>query len=155
MPGSGKSTLGIILAKALGKEFLDTDIILQNLYGRLLHEIIQIEGITEFLKKEESLVKSLTVKKTVIATGGSVILSNEAMNHLKTLGKNIYLKLDIAAISERIKNIETRGIVMENSQSLSDIFNMRTPLYEYFSDMTIDCNNKDHEQIINEIVISL
>lgn len=152
MPGVGKSTLGVILAKALGKNFIDTDLLLQNLHQKLLHDIIRIEGIDEFIRKEESLIKSLTVKESIIATGGSVVLSDNAMLHLKSIGTVVFLKIDISTIAKRINNIETRGIVKEKNQSLSDIFKIRTPLYEKFSDITIDCNNKDFENIINEIV---
>lgn len=152
MPGVGKSTLGIILAKALGKEFVDTDILLQNLHHKLLQEIIKDEGIEIFLQKEAALIKSLTYSNTIIATGGSVILNQTAMEHLLKTGTIIYLDLDIEMITQRINNIETRGIIKDSKQSLHDIYQIRTPLYKKYANMTINCSHKDHEQVLNEIM---
>ena len=155
MPGAGKSTIGVLLAKASGREFIDTDILLQNSFGMLLHEFIRKHGVETFIRKEENFIKTINCSNTIIATGGSVVLSHEAMNHLKTIGIIIYLKIDTDTVVKRINNIQTRGIVKETDQTLGDIYIIRTPLYEKYSDRIIDCTNRDHEQILNEIVAQL
>lgn len=155
MPGAGKSTVGVILAKTLGKVFVDTDILLQNKHKLLLQNIIKRNGINTFIKTEGDLVKSLRCHDSVIATGGSVVLCAEAMSHLQSIGTIIYLQLSLGALIKRIKNIETRGIVKTDNQSLDDIYEIRTPLYEGQADIIIKCNNKDVEQIIKEIIAEL
>ena len=155
MPGVGKSTLGILLAKSLGYQFIDTDIILQNQKGRLLHEILSEEGIEKFIKIEETIIKSIICSDAVIATGGSVVLSDSAMDYLIKSGIVIYLDLDIETIIKRINNIQVRGIVKDTVQTLQDIHRIRIPLYKKYSNISINCNNKDQEQIVNEILKAL
>jgi shikimate kinase len=153
MPGSGKSTLGVLLAKALGKAFLDTDILIQEKAGKGLYEIIEKEGLKEFLFLEEKYILELKVKNTVIATGGSVVYGSEAMEYLKRSALIIYLKLDYKEIERRLKDITTRGIAMDKGTSLRDLYDQRIPLYEKYADLIVDCNNKSIEKLIEELVI--
>lgn len=155
MPSAGKSTIGVILAKTLGLSFVDSDIVIQENTGRLLQEIINEDGIQEFLKVEESNILSLQYENTLIATGGSVVYSPAAMNHLRKLGKVIYLKVSYAEILRRIDNISTRGIVLAEGQSLEDMYKERVSLYEQYADITVDCDSLDIEEILGNLVENL
>jgi len=152
MPSAGKSTIGVILAKTLGMRFIDTDLVIQENEGQLLQDIISTYGISGFLEIEEDSVLSLKYKTTVIATGGSVVYSKKAMMHLKQDGIVVYLKLGYEEIVKRIENILTRGVIMDKGQSLLDMYNQRIPLYERYSDIIIDCSNKNIEDIIHSII---
>ncbi|HOJ10763.1 MAG TPA: shikimate kinase [Clostridiales bacterium] len=152
MPSAGKSTIGVILAKTLGMCFIDTDLVIQEKECRLLQDIINTYGISRFLQIEENAVLTLKYKAAVIATGGSVVYSDKAMTHLKQDGIITYLKVGYEEIERRINNISTRGIIFNKGQSLLDMYNQRMPLYEKYSDITIDCSNKDVEQIIQVII---
>jgi shikimate kinase len=151
MPGAGKSTIGVILAKTLGMKFIDTDLLIQERENRLLQDIISNKGIDRFLEAEQESILSLKCNNTVIATGGSVVFSSGSMEHLRKLGKIIYLKLSFEEIENRINNIKTRGIVIEKGQKLSDVFVQRTPLYEKYCDITVNCSGLDVEDIIEKI----
>ncbi|MBN1412991.1 MAG: shikimate kinase, partial [Spirochaetales bacterium] len=149
---AGKSTLGVVLAKTVGYSFIDTDVLIQDSKKKLLQEILSTEGIDSFLRAEERTILDFQCVRCVIATGGSAVLSGKAMAHLKKIGTVVYLQLDLDTLSSRIMNIETRGIVMEKGQSLHDIYTVRAPLYEKYADVTVDCRNRDFEEIINELV---
>ncbi|NMB96383.1 MAG: shikimate kinase [Clostridiaceae bacterium] len=151
MPGAGKSTIGVLLAKTLGMSFIDTDLIIQEREGRLLQDIISLYGISRFLDIEENAILSLNCKATVVATGGSVVYSVKAMRYLRHNATVIYLKVEYDEIERRITNISTRGIAMNKGQNLIDIYNERIPLYERYADIVIDCSGKDVEDIIQEI----
>jgi shikimate kinase len=155
MPGAGKSTVGVILAKTLGMNFIDTDIVLQENSGRMLQEIINTEGIDAFLQAEESVIVSLNGENTIIATGGSVVFSEKSMQYLKKQGIIIYLSLSYEEMVRRIRNITTRGIVLAADQSLPDLYNQRLPLYEKYADRTIDCSDRDVEKIVENILNAL
>ena len=155
MPGAGKSTVGVILAKTLGMNFIDTDIVLQENSGRILQEIINTDGIEAFLKTEESSIVSLECANTIIATGGSVVFSDKSMKYLKKKGIIIYLYISYEELVQRIKNITTRGIVLPADQSLLDLYNQRLPLYEKYADRTIDCSDMDVEKIIEKVLHEL
>jgi len=155
MPGAGKSTVGVILAKTLGMNFIDTDIVLQENEGRILQEIINKDGIDAFLKTEESIIVSLQCENTIIATGGSVVFSDKSMNYLKKKGIIVYLYIGYEELVQRIKNITTRGIVLAADQSLLDLYNQRLPLYEKYADITIDCSDIDVEKIIEKVIHEL
>ena len=155
MPGAGKSTVGVILAKTLGMNFIDTDIVLQENSGRILQEIINTDGIEAFLKTEESSIVSLECANTIIATGGSVVFSDQSMKYLKKKGIIIYLYISYEELVQRIKNITTRGIVLPAGQSLLDLYNQRLPLYEKYADRTIDCSDMDVEKIIEKVLHEL
>lgn len=155
MPGAGKSTIGIILAKTLGYSFVDTDLAIQKVSKKLLQDIIDKDGINTFLKKEEEVLLSMDTQNTVIATGGSAVYSQEGMKHLKSLGKVIYLKVELSEIEKRLKNIKTRGIAMSKAQSIKELYIERCSLYEQFADIIVDCINMDVEGVINRIVEEL
>ena len=151
MPGSGKSTCGVVAAKMMLKNFFDTDLLIQNIEDSLLQDIIDKRGNDYFKKAEEDAILSLDIQGTVIATGGSVIYSQRAMEHLKSLGKIIYLHLDYDHMCERISNLSTRGVLMNNGNTLLDMYNERLPLYKKWADATIDCNNNTVEQTARQI----
>lgn len=152
MPGSGKSTIGIVLAKAIGYTFIDTDILIQNQENRLLHKILEDEGISRFLNIESRVITSCDYEKCVIATGGSAILFENTINYLSNISSIVFLKLSLDKVCERINNIHTRGIVMDKNQTLKDIYEMRMSLYEQYADIIVDCNNKSFEEVVSHIV---
>lgn len=152
MPGVGKSTVGVILAKELGYNFVDSDLIIQTNEKRLLSEIIEQEGIDGFLKIENQVNASLCVQKAVIATGGSVVYGYEAMEHLKKIGNIIYLKLSYQALEKRLDNLEGRGVVVKSGQTLRNIYDERTPIYEKYANYIIDEENLDIEKTLQKIV---
>lgn len=151
MPGAGKSTTGIVLAKAIGYTFIDTDILIQNQENRLLPDIIEREGINGFLNIESRVITSCDYEKCVIATGGSAVLCESTMNYLCNLSTMVFLKLNFETLDRRVKDIKTRGIVMDDNQSLNDIYEIRMPLYQQYADIIIDCNNKGFEEVVDHI----
>jgi shikimate kinase len=155
MPGAGKSTMGVILAKTLGRNFIDTDIVAQETTGRLLQEIIDEEGTGAFLATEEKTILSLQGHYAVIATGGSVVFSEKAMEHLKKDGVVIYLDISFEEMVRRLNNITTRGIVLVAGQSLREMYDQRVPLYEKYADITIDCSDGDFEKCIGNVIDEL
>jgi shikimate kinase len=155
MAGAGKSTLGVLLAKALGKDFLDTDIVIQQRSGRLLQEVIDVEGIGPFLELEEDVLSHLQARGCVIATGGSAVYSEKAMEALGQNGLIVYLQVSYEEICRRLKDISTRGIVLKHGNSLRDAYDERIPLYNKFSDITVDCTGKGIEQSVAEIISRL
>ena len=140
MPGCGKSTVGVILAKTLGIGFVDTDLIIQQREKRLLQEIIDSDGIEKFLDCEADAVKSMNCENTVVATGGSVVFREDCMKHLKENGKIFFLNVSLPEIKSRLDNINTRGVAADKSQTIDDIFNQRYPLYEKYADYILDLN---------------
>jgi shikimate kinase len=155
MPGAGKSTAGVILAKTLGMKFTDTDIVLQENTGRLLQAMIDEEGPDAFLEIEEKTILSYHFHNSVIATGGSVVFSERAMEHLKSDGVVIYLHISFEEMARRLGNITTRGIVLAAGQSLQDMYTKRIPLYEKYADITIDCSDHDFETVVGKIMKEL
>jgi len=138
MPTSGKSTVGVIVAKMLGMDFIDTDIVLQKREGHKLREIIEKQGIEAFLNKEERAVLSITAKHSVIATGGSVVYSDTAMNHLSENATIIYLKIELPELKKRLTDVRGRGVVLHRGESLEKMFASRAALYERYCDFTVD-----------------
>ena len=155
MPSAGKSTVGVILAKNIKKDFLDTDVLIQNQQGLLLQDILDKFGTGYFIKAEQDTILSLDTQNTVIATGGSVVYSHSAMQHLKKNGIIIYLKIDIHSIVKRLNNINTRGIVLGKGQTLSDIYNERKHLYEKYADITVECSKLSISETVHEILQKL
>ena len=152
MPGAGKSTVGVILAKTLGMNFIDTDIMVQERAGRLLQKIIDAEGPAGFLAIEEMTICSLHGENAVIATGGSVVLSRKSMEHLKEDGVVVYLAISFAEMEKRLRNITTRGIVLPAGQGLRDMYDQRVPLYRKYADITRECSGEDFEGVVEELV---
>jgi len=151
MPGSGKSTIGILLAKSIKYPFIDTDIFIQSKEGKYLQDIINVQGLETFLKIEEKYILSLDVNQYVIATGGSAIYSEKTMRKLKSNGTILFLDVSFKLIKKRINNLYTRGIVKKASQNLKDIYKERKLLYQRYADIIIYCNNKNQEEIVSEI----
>jgi len=141
MPGCGKSTVGVLLAKILGYRFLDTDLLIQEKANRRLFEILRDDGNEAFSSLENEVLCSLSAEKTVIATGGSAVLCSEGMEHIKKLGRVVYLKLPLCEIEKRVNNLETRGVLMKAGQTLKDIFYERAPFYEKYADIIFDSEN--------------
>lgn len=140
MPGAGKSTIGVLAAKARGMDFIDTDLLIQQKHSMLLQKILDKHGVSGFVKIESEIVKSIECQNSIIATGGSVVLDEEAMIHLKRLGKVIFLDVPLFVLLRRLRNISTRGVVMEKGQRVTDIYNHRHPLYQKYADVTIRFN---------------
>ena len=155
MPGAGKSTIGVLLAKATARAFLDTDVAIQAAEGRSLQQIIDRDGLETFCRIEEHHVLSLTCRSTVIATGGSVVYSPAAMRHLADGGIVVHLDLDLPSIARRLTNLATRGVVMAPGQTLSTLFAERQPLYRHYAEISIDCSEKTHEEVVREITDSI
>lgn len=151
MPGAGKSTVGVVLAKNLGFRFIDSDLLIQEKTGAILHDIIKEYGLEGFSSIENEVNKSIQTNKTVIATGGSVVYCTEAMQHLKVIGTVIYLKLSYDEIEKRLGDLEQRGVSIKKGQTLKSLYDERIPLYEKYADITIICEGKQIREIVNEI----
>ena len=144
MPGAGKSTIGVILAKELGLSFVDTDIVIQQRTGELLQETLEKKGVSALLDEEENAILSLDMSKPcVVSTGGSAVLREGSMKHLCENGICVYIKLSCEEIEKRINNRDSRGIAAEKNETLQDIYNFRTPFYEKYADVTVDCGGRE------------
>lgn len=155
MPGVGKSTVGVILAKILGYQFVDADLLIQQQENRLLKEIIEQEGQEGFLDIEGRVNASIETEKAVIATGGSVVYREAAMEHLREIGTVIYLKLEYDLLEKRLGNLHDRGVVLKDGQTLLDLYEERVPLYEKYAHMIIDEQNSDAEGTLQKILTEL
>ena len=152
MPGSGKSTVGVVLAKMLGLHFLDSDLVIQETEGKLLSEIIEEKGPDGFLAVEDRVNAGLQCEKTVIATGGSAVFGANAMAHLKEIGTVVYLKLPYRELERRLSDIKGRGVVLRDGQTLHDLYEERVPLYEKYADVIVDEHHLNVEQTIEKIM---
>ena len=141
MPGAGKSTIGVVLVKKLGYEFIDSDIVIQNRYKKILQELINEYGTDGFEKIENDVNKSLNPQNSVIATG----------EHFDSIGTVVYLNLPYEEIEQRLGNLEERGVTIKKGQTLKDLYNERTPLYKKYANLTIDCQGKTIREIVEEI----
>jgi shikimate kinase len=151
MPGSGKSTIGVVLAKRLGYRFVDSDLVIQERTGKLLHQIIEEKGIEGFIHVENEVNESLDMEKTVIATGGSAVYGKEAMVHFKRIGTIIYLRLSCESVANRLGDLNERGVAVRQGQTLEDLYEERVPLYQRYADIVIDCEDKMIKDIAAEI----
>ena len=151
MPGSGKSTVGVLLAKSLGYGFVDVDLLIQQREGALLQEILDERGVDAFLDAEEKAVLSLDCDRCVIAPGGSAVCREGAAQHLKSLGTVIYLEVPLEELSGRIQNLSTRGIAMEPGQTLADVLASRAPLYDKYADLTVRCGGQTLAQTARQV----
>lgn len=155
MPGSGKSTVGVLLAKTLGFDFIDTDLILQQREGALLQNILNEKGTETFLDLEQQAICTVECRQAVISPGGSCVCRELSMAHLKNLGRIVYLNLPLQELEARLNNISTRGIAMEPGQTLSEVYRCRTPLYEKWADVTVQCAGQTLEETVAAVLRAL
>ena len=155
MPGAGKSTVGVVLAKVLGYRFLDSDLEIQEQTGKLLHELITELGDEGFLRLEEQVNAGLRADRSVIATGGSAVYGEAAMAHLREISTVVYLKLSCESLKERLGDLHERGVVLKPGQTLRDLMEIRTPLYERYAHVTIEAEGRDIRQIVGAITDAL
>ncbi len=155
MPGSGKSTIGLSLAKTLFVRFIDTDMMIRDIEKRSLQAIINESGQAYFENRENEVVRSITGRTLVIATGGSAVLLPEAMAHLKKIGRIVYLQAPLTLIEKRLWNIKTRGILLEKNQSIQDMYRVREPLYRQYADIIVPVEGKTPEEVVETIISSL
>ena len=155
MPGVGKSTIGVILAKVLGYSFLDADLLIQEQEGKLLREIIEEKGTDGFIEVENRVNASIRADRAVIATGGSVVYGKEAMEHLKEIGRVVYLKVSYAILEKRLEDIKGRGVVLKKGQTLETLFEERSKLYEQYADIEVSEEGLDVEQTVEKLVEAL
>lgn len=151
MPGAGKSTIGVVLAKILGYEFIDSDLLIQKQEGKVLHELITLYGIDGFLAIENQVNRDIRVHNCVISTGGSVVYSDEAMQSLKKDGIIVYIQLSYPSLRERLGDLNKRGVVLKEGSTLLDLYNERCPLYEKYADLTVDVDGLSIEASIEKI----
>lgn len=152
MPGVGKSTIGVVLAKVMGYQFIDADLVIQEKEGKLLCEIIEEVGTDGFIEVENRINSQIEAKHAIIATGGSVVYGAEAMAHLKEIGTVIYLKLPFEELNQRLRDIKGRGVVLREGQTLLDLYEERVVLYEKYADMIVDEYQLNVEQTIEKIM---
>lgn len=155
MPGSGKSTLGVLLAKTLAYSFIDSDLLIQSQQNKKLYQIIEQKGLDYFIKAERDAILTINADNTVIATGGSAVLNEESMKHLSKMGIILYLEHPAYEIEKRIKNINTRGIVMRKNETISEIYAERVPLYQKYADITVNLESSDTERSLEKILEKL
>lgn len=154
MPSCGKSVTGVVLAKILNKKFVDVDLMIQERAGKGLQAIINEDGIDAFKKLEEEVLLTVDFTNAVIATGGSAIYYDAAMEHLKINGTVVYIDVPIEDIKKRLKNIKTRGVAMGKGQTLDDLYNIRKPLYEKYADITVKSYNKNSMEDTVEAILA-
>ena len=151
MPGCGKSTVGVVLAKALGMDFIDSDLLIQRREGKRLARIIEEMGDDGFRAVENKVNASIDVQGCVIATGGSVIYGQEAMAHLRSIGTVVYLQLSYAQVEERLGDLHARGVTVKPGQTLRDLYNERCPMYERHAHVTIPCDGLRLREVVAQI----
>lgn len=155
MPGAGKSTIGVLLAKACGYTFLDTDIAIQDHHGCLLQDIVDTKGHLYLRQTESEICQSLNPRHTVIATGGSVVYSPSAMSHFAKLGRIVWLKVGFAEIEERVRKFPLRGLAKSKDQSLKDLYDERQPLYERYAQVVLDCGSLSPDEVVESLLSAI
>ncbi len=155
MPGAGKSTIGVILAKVLGLKFIDADLLIQEQEKCLLKDIIEKKGLQGFLEIENQVNSHIITEHSVIATGGSVIYGSQAMNHLREIGTVVYIKLSYETIKNRLGNIQQRGVVLKKGQDLKSLYEERCLLYERYAHIIVDSEGLGIEELMEKIVCVL
>ena len=148
MPGCGKSTVGVVLAKALGMDFIDSDLVIQKEMGAKLSQLIDQHGDAGFREIENRINAALDAENSIIATGGSVVYGEDAMRHLKDIGTIVYLKLSYEAIEDRLGDLHARGVTIQPGWTLRDLYNERVPLYEKWADVTVDCEQLRLREVV-------
>lgn len=152
MPGAGKSTVGVLVAKMHSMGFIDTDLIVQSGEGRRLQDVIDGQGVEAFRAIEERYVSAVEATHCVIATGGSVVYSERAMQHLAGMGVVVFLDLELAALRQRLTNLPSRGVVRFPGQSLEDLYRERRPLYLEYAQAVVDCSGRTHEDVARAVI---
>lgn len=157
MPGAGKSTLGVVLAKVLNYDFLDADLVIQKRYGKTLQQIIDTEGSESFIEAESEVLRGLGASKTIIATGGSAVYSDEAMRHLATLGTVVYLQVSYEDMTKRLQDLHERGVVLKegSGRGLRGLYDERRPLYEKYADITVNIDKLSITDAARKVVASV
>ena len=155
MPGVGKSTSGVILAKVLNYDFLDSDLVIQKKTGQRLKDIISGEGIDGFNAVENQINREIQCENTVIATGGSVVYGKEAMEHFQKIGTIVYLKISYESLDERLGDLDERGVVHKKGQTLQVIYEERTALYEKYADVTVELDGKTVAETVDAVLAAL
>ena len=155
MPGAGKSTVGVLLAKLTCRSFVDTDVLIQSSRGRPLQDIVDREGHLALRDIEERIIVQLDCRNCVIATGGSAVYSSSAMARLKERGIVVFLHADLSVLEARIPDLDTRGLAKRPDQSFRELFEERSPLYEKYADITIECGPLTHEEVCEQIIGAL
>ena len=148
MPGCGKSTVGVVLAKALGMDFIDSDLVIQKEMGAKLSQLIDQHGDAGFREIENRINAAMEAENSIIATGGSVVYGEDAMRHLKDIGTVVYLKLSYEAIEDRLGDLHARGVTIQPGWTLRDLYNERVPLYEKWADVTVDCEQLRLREVV-------
>lgn len=151
MPGAGKSSVGVVLAKAMGYDFLDVDLVIQEREGALLQEVLDRLGMEAFLDAESRAIQSLSCGRTVIAPGGSCVCREQAMVHLRRLGTVVYLALSQREVEGRIHNLATRGIAMAPGQTIADVYRYREPLYRRYAHLTVPADGQSLEETVEAV----
>lgn len=152
MPGAGKSTIGLLLAKNLAKDFVDTDLLIQNAQGKTLDDILRTQGYMKLRELEEEQLTNACYANHVIATGGSAVYSEKAMKHLRQFGPIVFIDVGCEELERRIHDMDTRGIARPAEQSFAEVFAERRPLYHRYADVVIDGSNKTQDQLVDEII---
>ena len=152
MPAVGKSTVGVVIAKRLGKQFIDTDLLIQEQEKRLLREIIADVGEDGFLKIENQVNRDIDVENSVISPGGSVIYCEEAMRHFKEIGTVVYLSASYQTIKQKIKSPKKRGVVLRDGQTFRDLYDERVKLFEKYADIIISEDDCQIEETIDRVL---
>ena len=152
MPACGKSTFGVVLAKTLGMAFVDTDLLIQQHTGKLLQALIDEDGMEVFLEEEEYILIHLQAENTVIATGGSAVYSEKGMEHLRSIGDIVYIRLPLEEIIRRLDNIKTRGIAMQPGEDLETLYRKRVPLYEKYADIILELEGMTLEESVSVFI---
>lgn len=155
MPGVGKSTVGVVLAKLLNRDFIDTDVVIQSRENRSLQQIMREEGRDRFCELEERYVLSLQCRRAVIATGGSVVYSDVAMEHLAEDGVIVHLDAPLSLVQKRVKDVGERGVAMMPGQTLEDLYAERQSLYRRWARISVSTEGRDHEEVLHQILIRL
>lgn len=155
MPGAGKSTIGVLLAKESARDFIDTDVLIQVREGKTLQHILDESDYLNLRHIEEEVLLGTELPHHIIATGGSAVYSEKGMAQLKSFGPVVYLDVDLGELNRRIHNYETRGVARRPDQSFEELFAERQELYRRYADITVDCNGKSQEAVIEEILAAL
>lgn len=151
MPGAGKSTVGVVLAKRMGMDFVDTDLIIQKEYNKTLSEIIDAKGIEGFKKVENDVISKLELDNTIIATGGSAVYGKEAMKHLRDISKVVYIQLSEENIEDRLGDLNERGVVLEDGETLQELYDERIPLYKKYAHIIVNADDMVLREVVKNI----